>query len=324
MTSDKRLILVTGCPRSGTTVVGSILAEAPGARYLYEPFNYHSGMRCINRYFEMPGTQEYPMEVFDQSVKHIRSLRLKLKPGLFPEDRGWRRLVKTIVGGRSRLSYYMCRMDWRLKTIIWKDPLAAFAAKAAADRHDIDVLVTLRDPIAVAASFKRMNWSFDLTDISGRLQSVGYGDPLLISTYHQHLQTSAINGAILWKLIYSTLLKWASTTNRIHWLDMQTIVANPVAEYERTYRAIGLQWSPKVRWAIEQTYQARPSRNAPSDLPRRAHVGGRDLSTINSYGQQLLSHTELRVIEEITAALWQDLRGLRSAGLDPLSQSSAQ
>ena len=53
--SPKRLVLVTGTPRSGTTAVGSILAAAPGARELYEPFNRHVGMVEVDVDFPVVG-----------------------------------------------------------------------------------------------------------------------------------------------------------------------------------------------------------------------------------------------------------------------------
>ena len=56
MPHERRLILVTGVPRSGTTAVGQMLSLAAGAGALHEPFNYHSGLRHIANYFEIPGT----------------------------------------------------------------------------------------------------------------------------------------------------------------------------------------------------------------------------------------------------------------------------
>ncbi len=47
--------MVTSCPRSGTIAVGRMLSFGRGVCALPEPFNYHVGLREMERYFEIPG-----------------------------------------------------------------------------------------------------------------------------------------------------------------------------------------------------------------------------------------------------------------------------
>src|SRR6476620_8525932 len=125
-----RTILVTGCPRSGTTPVGANLALAPGTRYLYEPFNPRYGLRSISRHYEVPGANGFSLNQFDRCVDAIRRLRLELKGYDWRAEEGWRRLVKRVVGSRCQVSYWLCRLDWSLHTVIWKDPTACLASAA--------------------------------------------------------------------------------------------------------------------------------------------------------------------------------------------------
>ena len=154
-----RTILVTGCPRSGTTPVGANLALAAGARYLYEPFNPSYGLQAISRYYQLPGADGFSPGDLDACVEAIRTLRLELRRYDGPHDTGWRRRVKRVVGGRSHLSYWLCRLDWTLDTIVWKDPIACLSTAAVVDRHRIPVVVTVRPAAAVAASYKRLQWN---------------------------------------------------------------------------------------------------------------------------------------------------------------------
>ncbi len=306
MSKPSRIVLVTGCPRSGTTAVGANMALAAGARYLYEPFNYDAGMTVISRFFEIPGTDSFSMESFDRCIENIGALRLRLKPGLFKQDRGPRRWVKTVIGGRNRLTYLACRLDWSLETLVWKDPIAVFAAKAVAERHGIPVLVTTRAPVAVAASLKRMGWAYRLADLNRRLASLGLGDDAIIAKYGDRLERPAINGAILWRLVYSNVVAWSRRTPLIRLVDVQDVIDHPIETYRGLFALHGLPWSAAVENKLARRYGSDAASGAPppADLPRRAHVTKRDLSKINVYGKKLLTEEEIAAVDDITGDLW--------------------
>lgn len=61
---SRTLILVTGPPRSGTTAVGSAIAKSKDCVSLHEPMNKHTGDKCINRYFELPGYNDFSQKEF--------------------------------------------------------------------------------------------------------------------------------------------------------------------------------------------------------------------------------------------------------------------
>ena len=121
----RRLILVTGSPRSGTTAVGDMLSLPLSAGYLHEPFNVTVGIRDVENQFEAVGARSFSAERLDAIMRGIITLRLRWKSGVRPTDRGVRRLVTHLVGGRARLSFMRCLANPFLKIIIWKDPLAA-------------------------------------------------------------------------------------------------------------------------------------------------------------------------------------------------------
>jgi hypothetical protein len=193
-----------------------------------------------------------------------------------------------VIGGRNRLTYLACRLDWSLETLVWKDPIAVFAAKAAAERHGIPVLVTTRAPVAVAASLKRMGWAYRLVDLNRRLASLGLGDDPIIAKYGDRLERPAINGAILWRLVYSNVVAWSRRTPLIRLVDVQDVIDHPVEnKLARRYEPAAASGSPP-----------------PADLPRRAHVTKRDLSKINVYGKKLLTEEEIAAVDDITGGLW--------------------
>jgi hypothetical protein len=303
----RRVILVTGCPRSGTTAVGSNLSLAPGARYLYEPFNAWVGMRAISRWFEVPGANDFSMDKFDACVDAIRRVRLDLKHYDWPQEQGLRRTVKLLIGSRAHIAYLLCRLDWTTETIIWKDPIACFASKAAMDRHAIPVLVPVRPPAAVSASFKRLGWASAVQPILNSLAQIGITFDDLMPRFGRHIGDPAINGAILWHIVYRTLLEWRKTTSLMHFFDLQDSIDRPVEVYQGIYELLGLRWTQRVSYKLRDPYESSSRRKA-SALPQRAHVARRRLSDVNTYGKTLLTPNELSIIESINTDLWRKVQ----------------
>ncbi len=307
MKNDRRLILVTGVPRSGTTAVGQMLSLAAGAGALHEPFNYHSGLQQIAHYFAIPGAASFSISQFDQTVAQIKNLELDFKPGIFPSDKGWRRAVKYVIGARPLNSYRRLRLAPNLRTIIWKDPLACFAANHAAQRHEIEVLVTLRNPWAVAGSFKRMEWAFDLADLTARLQQIGLDfTSLCMARSDKKLQESVANGTWLWRLVYATLAQWTQTNRRIKFVNLDDVVDAPVATYAKLYGALALAWNDRIAAKIMKYYHNESQRSTPKS--KQAHDAGRNIAEVNKYWRGYLTESEKDFVSEVAGEQWSALQ----------------
>lgn len=306
MPNEKRLILVTGVPRSGTTAVGQMLSLAANAGALHEPFNYHSGLRHIANYFEVPGTAAFSLAQFDQTVVQIKKLALAFKTGIFPSDQGWRRAVKYVVGARPLNSYRRLRLLPNLRTIIWKDPLACFAADRAAQQHQVEVLVTLRNPWAVAGSFKRMDWAFDLADLTARLQQINLSVTAAPAGDEKNVHASVSNGTVLWRMVYSTLAQWAQTNPRLRFVNLDDVVDDPLGTYARLYKLHGLVWNERVAAKIKKYYRNESQRSAPK--AKQAHDAGRNIAEVNKYWRGYLTEPEKEFVRQITGAQWEKLQ----------------
>jgi len=306
MQNDRRLILVTGVPRSGTTAIGQMLSLAPGAGALHEPFNFHSGLKSVGCYFEIPGSQAFPVKQLDQTVEQIKNLNLVFKPGLFPLDKGLRRAVKYIVGARPLNSYRRLRLHGDLRTIIWKDPLACFAAERVTQHHQVEVLVTLRNPYAVAGSFKRMEWAFDLPDLVARLKQIDFDFTDELAWLEKSLHASVTNGTVLWSVVYSILARWAQSNPRIRLVNLDDVVGDPVATYARLYKLLALDWSDRVAEKIAAYYRNESSRSAPKE--KKAHDRSRNVAEVNTYWRGYLTEPEKDFVREVAETQWSELR----------------
>jgi hypothetical protein len=306
MKNDKRLILVTGAPRSGTTAIGQMLSLAPGAGALHEPFNYHSGLKYIEHYFEIPGAASFSIAQLDRAITQIKKMKLVFKWGIFPSDKGLRRIAKCLVGGRPLNSYRWLRLFPNLRTIIWKDPLACFTADHVAKRHDVDVLVTVRSPWAVAGSFKRMEWTFDLSDLTARLRQSGFDFSGPKALADQSLHASVINGALLWSVVYSTLANWAQSNPRIRFVNLENVVDSPVATYARLYKLLALDWSDRIAVKITKYYCSESQRSVPKT--KRAHDSGRNLNEVNKYWRGYLTEPEKEFVSAVAQEQWSEFQ----------------
>lgn len=302
---SRRIILVTGTPRSGTTAVGKMLSLGRGVCNLHEPFNYHVGIKGIERYFEIIGTGSFTSEKADQYIHAIRELRLDFKQGVFPNERGIRRVLKFLIGGRAINSYRLCRMTPFLRTIIWKDPLACFLSDYISKVHDIDVLVTIRNPWATAASFKRMQWGFDIYDIASRLQVVGHDFIDKLTWQSADLNSCMINGTILWHMITSVLLDWSRNNSRIRLINIDNLVHNPLHVYEAIYHAVRLEWNADVSRKIRVLYSNRKGKAVPTG--KKAHDSQRNIVLVNKYWRKFLSREETEAIERINIRIWEQV-----------------
>lgn len=300
----RSLILVTGTPRSGTTPVGDALALAAGTRSLYEPLNAEVGDRRITRYFEIPGTGGFDLATLTSLLDDLAIPRLRLRPGVFADDRGLRRRVKRVTGSRTRCSYRACRLDRRLHTIVWKDPFAAFLVPEAAERG-IPVVVTIRPPHAVAASFVRLGWRFDVDDLTVRFsqrRSPGVVPP----PRAPDASAPAVNAAVLWQLVYSSLLGPIRAHPLVHAVAADALARDPVPTMERLFQAVGLPWDERTVRAGRRRFRVQAGPAVPSG--RRAHGSARDVREIDRYWKDVLDPEDVRRVDELTGELWAELR----------------
>jgi hypothetical protein len=294
----RRIILVTGMPRSATSAVGAVLASAPYTSSLYEPTNLLSGDTSIRHYYQIPGDNHFSYTDFDALIHRISTLSLTLRPGLWPEDDILRRTLKRITGSQSRLSLLRSKLCFRCSTIVWKDPIAAFLAPLASQRHDIPVIITYRNPCAVAASFKRLAWAFDLQDILARARTAG----LVKRSAFEGLDTrsSVVNAAVLWAIIYTHLTACIPQNGIWHFVDTDALVADPHATYRKLFSVLNLPTTGKTTQRIRQMYATR--KKLIDDIPRgHAHTRERDLLQINTYWQKTLTRSEMEIVGQIVA-----------------------
>ncbi len=295
---ERRIVLVTGTPRSGTTVVGDILGSARRNASLYEPMNIQSGDRRFDVAFPIPGPQGFTPAALEAFIEDLKALRLDPRSGVFPHERGLAALGKWLVGGRTRASLRAARARPWIDTLIWKDPFAMLCVPDLL-AMGVPVVVTWRPAAAIAASFKRLNWSFDIDAIADRVATVIHRPMPLPLEGGPRVAREVECAVYLWKLCLALCL--TNEGSRPILVSTGDLNRNPTKAFEVIFARLGLRLDDAARREIDKRFTDK--RGAAAVPEGHPHTRDRDFTQANLYWKQLLSPAEADFVEKETAEL---------------------
>lgn len=312
-----KLILVTGLPRSGTTAVGAHLGHGSRTAILHEPMNPITGLTRVMNLSEVPGAGGFSVADVNTLISDLTALRLTYRRVAYPRDPAWRKVIARLTGSRPRLTYLQARF-WaamgRVDSLIWKDPLALFCATEVA-KAGVPVVVTVRNPYAMAASMKRMKWGARLNDPADRLDQVGrWPDGLEKPKPKEHPEFDRVtNAATIWRVAYSEIAAQARAVPNLHLVDVDQLICDPLSTYKGLYAHLGLGWSDKIAAQISRAYAPKPQNEGAVNLPKdgQAHARNRDLSQVNEYWRTILTEDETKRVSVLTDTVWNDISSMR-------------
>jgi hypothetical protein len=291
----RRLILVTGAPRTATTPVGNLLAQCQGAVSLYEPLG-PTGLAAIREPFPIVGDGlGIEPDDLEPLLRDLKSLRLG---ELRPQTRGGgtASLRGRLVGTRTLHSVRLARLQPWSRTVIWKDPHAILMVPDLVET-DVDVVVTARTPWAHAASYKRLGWRSKAAEVYPRW-SRKFGPCAVCEKFIDRCADKVISAALLWRLSYLPLVR-TNSLERVHLVTSDALERDERATYRRLLDALGLS----ATRGVQRTLGAPRREAAVSDMRHKAHDWNRSLASLNRYWQDVLSEEDLTNIRAITEDL---------------------
>lgn len=306
-----KLILVTGAPRSGTTVVGSVLVKADHAAELYEPLSPVVGLEEIVDWYPVPGTASLPEARVEAIVEALSRPKARFHGGTYRRGSLWMRLAKRLAGGsRTRRSYWRCRLTPGLRTIVWKDPNAIFLSARLARDHAIPVVVTRRPVHALAASFKRLGWNPDTEGIRARLESVGWRFPDLADLPGlagpdalSPQAPVARRAAVMAYLMDAVIRHWRAEGMPIRVVDVDRIIADPHGTYRAIAAHCGVEYTPRMDAFVASLYDKPAAGPAvPGSSTVHSHRN-RDVAAVNSYWSKVLDPDEVALCDALAERL---------------------
>jgi hypothetical protein len=244
-------LLVTGMHRSGTTFVGKILSESPEVVSLHEPFNKEFGVRGVDAV--------YPSDLDNclrNLIRQVLTLNFKVKR-VAPGDSFLKSVARGFVGGRTNIDKYKAK--WQIfksreiKTLIIKDPFLILNCAHLADEFGIPSVVTLRHPVAIWRSIRRMNWVFDFEKFANEVTVKKYS----------HLTRIEINKlsevekfSYLYLILYSSALEASKVSNMVHLVKHEDICTNPVDMFSNIATMVNIKFTNSMRQLVHQKTSA--------------------------------------------------------------------
>jgi hypothetical protein len=308
---DRKPLLVTGAPRSGTTWVGRMLALPGQFHYLHEPFNPDHPLQKEMFNIRMSRYMMYVTEdLEDYEEKYFKPIK-KLIEGKcsFIEGPSSRRTLKDFIRvfhkKKESETYYKLHVPPLIK-----DPIAIMSAGWLARTFDIDAIVMIRHPAAVVASMKRLNWSFEPLNWA-------LSQPLLLRDYlfpyEEELKEVSVKNAdiidriaLLWKIIYFVVLKYKEVYPDWHFIRHEDLARDPLLRFEELYGKLGLNFTDDARRKIDE-YSS--SKNPTQSSEKNKELALYSNATTSNWKKALSAEEVERIrnrVEDISRYFYED------------------
>jgi hypothetical protein len=265
-TSPHPPILVTGCHRSGTTWLGSLLAASPRIGYIGEVFNLDHPMpgACAARfphwYMHLSGENGRP---------YVRPLERTLGFRFDWADAGRAlRTPRRLYRLPANAVHFRASRRRRLRPLL-KDPIAFFSAEWLARTFGMRVVVMVRHPGAVAASLKRLGYRFDFREFLG--QPALMRDHL--EPYRAEIEAFAAEprpiveqAGLIWRCVYGTAARLREAHPEWQFVRHEDLSLRPREELEPICERLGIPFGEAIAARIAETTAAANPTEAPGRL----------------------------------------------------------
>lgn len=299
-------ILISGCPRSGTTFCGNIISKSPEVFEVYEPFNqeftYNFGLPA--QFFKITRENERQFKPFVDRVLALKDLSnrvSRLPRGAIDRVRSTRDVasalaLKKLV--RDHDSFF------HSSRISLKDPIAFFSADWFADTYDADVVMMCRHPGGVVSSFLNLRWEPETQYI------VDHSLPLSDGKFDKEIAAwraapDDVVGALIlqWKIFTQTTLDWQKMYPHWFYCLHDQLCDHPLEVFEAIFEHVGLPFSDQISARILDDTCAKniidPKKHSQHNLKRQS------CELKHQWRKRLDADVAMR-IERETEALWEE------------------
>lgn len=295
MKNIKKPIIISGIPRSGTTPLGKVLSSIEGFSMIYEPFNVNQGINDINFNYPYPG-KNISVKEFQSIFNDLIQFNSSFKKGYLKHDNFAKKIIKTIFGNESSLSYLKAKKRSTNGQLLIKDPFLLFSSEELCLNHK--VIICHRPLKPLAASFKRMKWNFkEFEDL------VNFFPTNSIKSYRLQACdkiSSYVIGAIqLYELFY-LYINNISPNKNLYFFSQQKFSKNPEEEVANLLRWLELEIPDKI---ILLSKSLNKGKNSQIHFPLKniQHDSDYNKKFSNEYYKSVLTKDEIELIDSFVA-----------------------
>jgi hypothetical protein len=242
-------VVVTGMARSGTSWVGRLLQASGELTYINEPLNpdhppgrspgvLDASVEWHYQYIS-EGNEDGWLAAFDETLRLRYHVGAELRRNRSPYD-----LARM---ARYASSFLAGRLLGRRALL--DDPYALLASEWLADRLGCRVVVIVRDPAAMVASWRRLGWTTDLGELLHQ--------PALmrdwLEPFRGELEAVAATPedtvgrvAMLWRMLYLVAAAYERRCPAVGIVRYEDLAADPVPTFAGLYAALGLDFDERA------------------------------------------------------------------------------
>ncbi|MBR7743695.1 sulfotransferase [Phycicoccus sp. BSK3Z-2] len=270
-------VLVTGMPRSGTTWLARLLAQAPGSALAgREPMNPGAGQ------YRLGGTLSGWARIDTASARQHRALR-----------RAYRAATPAVY---SRYGIRQWAAPLPRTRLVVKDPFALLSVPAIVGATGARAVVIHRHPGAMLASYRRMGWQPDLGELVPVVDRFrrerGDGAPEIPELPHEADPGGALAMGWFWAALYAMALTDVDRAPGTLVVSHRRIATDPAA-CRRVHNALGVPWGPAADAEFSREHSDTGGRD-------RLHNFDRAPQEVADAWRTALAPEEVEEIEEVT------------------------
>ncbi|MFU8843517.1 MAG: sulfotransferase [Bacteroidales bacterium] len=288
---NRKLILVTGAHRSGSTWVGQILSLSKNIRYIHEPFNIDEPrIHPLNYWFEYISEND-PKDRQKRIYQFIDEMLDYNIPGIIKDFK--------MIRGPSDLQRFVVDTFERInKRPLIKDPLAIMSADWIYKKFKASVIITMRHPAAFVASVKVKEWEHPFGHFSKQKELMKVLTPFAdkILAYQQAEPDLIDQGILLWNIIYYRVLQYQQKYPGWIFIRHEDLSRNPVDEFRKIFRKLHLRYHQQIVDKIIESTSAKEEEKLKRD----------SIKNITAWKKRLTKR-EIERIKVGTSGLWEKL-----------------
>ena len=320
-------ILITGCPRSGTTFCGRIISKSDDIFEVYEPFNpdFHYNLNLPTKFHQFTSSNDDAHKkalksLFDLAhlSKRLSKLPMGSLAGLRFKHSGRADRIDHILSLR-KLKVESSKF-WKANRLSLKDPVAFFSAPWIAKQHDAHVVTLVRHPGGVISSFLKLGWEPETKFIVDNTLPISDGmfkDD--IARWRDN--PDDIVGALIlqWKIFTQATLDYHTLYPEWSFVLHDELCSHPQETFGRIFNNIGLPMTATVRETIKDYTSGQ---NTVDPKVHNQHMLKRSSADLlNSWKDRLSPEITKRIMLE-TQELWSQAQSTFAAiEPPPITQS---
>ena len=260
--NEIRPLLVTGVPRSGTTWLGRMISASKYYFYVHEfinPVCLFQETRPFQKYHYI---DEHNIHKYEPILKKLINLTCKSEME--------KNIIKHMAKETVRSFFSMKRRVRGYPQPLLKEPNACFSSDFLARRYGLKVIVLVRHPAAVVASFKRMGWPSDLDRILQQKTLIRkYFSKMPLEKHRDRVEEISL----LWLMVMDVLTRFMEKNKDWILVRHEDLCRHPLGEFEKIFEKLNIFFSKKMKNRIISSTQSEtvtPEDKNPFHLKRNS------------------------------------------------------